>query len=159
MQMLDLIRMFSGEFTEVSSFISNEFWKHDVEDNAYASMRTDAGIVASIHSSATQWLHQFRLEIALDKGLIVLAGILSGSKSYGEETISVYEKLDEDRLSEETTKYTQDNSWRDEIAEFVSAIVDGRDILDGNSEDALKTMELVYQIYRADVLWATRYDL
>ena len=157
--MLDLMRMFSGEFTEVSSFISNDYWKHDVEDNAYALMRTDAGIVASIHSSATQWLHQFRLEIALDKGLIVLAGILSGSKSYGDETISVYEKLDEDRLSEETTKYTQDNSWGDEIAEFVSAIVEDCHILDGNSEDALKTMELVYQIYRADALWASRYVL
>ena len=34
--MVDLIRLFCGEFTNVYSFISNNHWQHDVEDNAYA---------------------------------------------------------------------------------------------------------------------------
>ena len=42
----------------------------------------DPGVVAMVHSSATQWRHQFRLEITLTDGAIVLGGILSGSKSY-----------------------------------------------------------------------------
>jgi predicted dehydrogenase len=50
--MVDLLRLFAGEFTEIYSFISNDFWKHDVEDNAYALMRTSQGVVAMLHSSA-----------------------------------------------------------------------------------------------------------
>ena len=33
--MVDLLRLFSGDFVEVKSFISNGFWNHNVEDNAY----------------------------------------------------------------------------------------------------------------------------
>ena len=56
--MLDLISYFSNqEFTEIHSFVDNAFWGHDVEDNAFAIMRSDEGIVAQIHSSATHWRH------------------------------------------------------------------------------------------------------
>ena len=68
------------------------FWNHDVEDNAYAIMRSGAGIVAMLHSSATQWRHRFHLDIHLEKGAITLSGILSGSKSYGSETITISHK-------------------------------------------------------------------
>ena len=49
------------------SFVSNSVWNHDVEDNAYALMRTADGIVAMLHSSATQWRHRFSLEITLEQ--------------------------------------------------------------------------------------------
>ena len=87
--MVDLLRLFAGEFKEIYSFISNDFWKHDVEDNAYALMRTVDGKVAMLHSSATQWRHRFQLDISLAKGSIILSGILSGSKSYGSEKIII----------------------------------------------------------------------
>ena len=45
-------------------------------------MRNDLGQIASLHSTATQWQHRFRLEIILNEGMIELAGILSGSKSF-----------------------------------------------------------------------------
>ena len=51
------------------SFIENGFWNHDVEDNAYALMRTYDGI-AFLHSSATQWEHRFNLDITLTEGAI-----------------------------------------------------------------------------------------
>ena len=53
--MVDLMLLFAGEFTEVYSFISNSRWGHNVEDNAYATMRTADGIVSMRNSSATQW--------------------------------------------------------------------------------------------------------
>ena len=56
---VDLLRLFAGEFTDVYSFISNSVWKHDVEDNAYALMRSANGMVAMLHSSASQWRHRF----------------------------------------------------------------------------------------------------
>ena len=37
--LLDLISYLHGEFVEFKSFISNKYWKYDVEDNAFALMR------------------------------------------------------------------------------------------------------------------------
>jgi predicted dehydrogenase len=159
--MVDLLRLFGGEFTEIHSFVSNDFWHHDVEDNAYALMRTDDGVVAMLHSSATQWRHRFNLDVTLQRGTLILSGILSGSKSYGAETLTVSWAADDDMGDprEQTTRYNQDNSWRDEIAEFADAITDNQPIRNGSSEHALKTMELVYRIYCADPDWRDRWDL
>jgi predicted dehydrogenase len=159
--MVDMMRLFAGEFTQVHSFISNDFWKHDVEDNAYALMRTDNGVVAMLHSSATQWRHRFQLEITLTKGQIILDGILSSSKSYGAETMTVaYASADHagDPL-EKTIRYNEDPSWKDEIYDFADAILQNREISEGSSGDALKTMQLVYKIYWADDEWRKKYDL
>lgn len=159
--MVDLMRLFAGEFTEVRSHVSNAYWGHDVEDNAYALMRTDRGVVALLHSSATSWRHRFRLEITLQRGAIMLEGILSGSKSYGAETITVVEATEGDagEPKESTTRYGQDNSWRDEIFEFANCVLQDRPIADGSSVDALKTMELIYRIYCADPAWGKAYGL
>ena len=73
--MVDLMRLFGGEFIEVHSFVSNNHWKYDVEDNAYALMRTSDGIVAMLNSSATQWRHRFQLDINLERGSLILGGI------------------------------------------------------------------------------------
>ena len=70
--MVDLMRLFAGEFTEVQSFISNSHWGYEVEDNAYALMRTADGIVGMLNSSATQWRHRFNLDINLARGSIIL---------------------------------------------------------------------------------------
>ena len=159
--MVDLMRMFAGEFDEVHSFVSNAFWHHDVEDNAYALMRTKAGVVAMLHSSATQWRHHFRLEITLARGQLILAGILSGSKSYGTETLTIAYANEHDGGDprEVTTRYNQDNSWRDEIGDFAEAVTSGRPIIGGSSKEALRTMALVYRIYGADREWKTRFQI
>ena len=158
---VDLLRLFAGEFTEVHSFVSNRFWHHDVEDNAYALMRTDDGIVAMLHSSATQWRHRFNLEIALERGTIVLAGLLTGSKSYGAETMTVAWAAEDDRGDprEQTTRYNHDPSWADEIAEFAAAVNEDKPITDGSSEDASRTMQVVFRIYCADAEWKARWML
>jgi predicted dehydrogenase len=159
--MVDMMRLFAGEFTEIHSFVSNAHWKHDVEDNAYALMRTGDGVVAFLHSSATQWRHRFNLEIALARGSVILSGILSGSKSYGAETLTVVYAHEEDGGDprEVKTSYNRDNSWRDEIAEFADAIQEDKPISVGSSQDALRTMHLVYRIYCADPDWQKQFGL
>ena len=161
--MVDLMRLFCGEFVEVKSFISNSYWKHDVEDNAYALMKDKMGRVAVLHSSATQWQHRFSLEIAFTKGYLELQGILSGSKSYGEERLIIGNR-DETATGtttgtakEQVIKYLEDNSWRDEINEFADSIVHKRKIQNGGSDDALRTMMLVYDIYCADPVWKKKW--
>lgn len=159
--MVDLLRLFAGEFVDVHSFVSNGFWGYDVEDNAYALMRTADGVVAMLHSSATQWRHRFSLEIALARGSVLLSGILSGSKSYGAETLTVIRRTDDDMGDprEETVRYNQDPSWADEIAGFARSIRDDTPVTDGSSNDALRTMRLVERIYTADPEWRARWGL
>ena len=159
--MVDLIRLFLGDFCEIKSHISNSYWKHDVEDNAYVLMWDESGRVAMMHSSATQWQHRFKLEISLTEGFMELQGILSGSKSYGEEklVIGYRDEAEVGTLSKETINYLEDNSWRHEIDEFTDSIVDNGKILSGNSKDALETMKLVYRIYWADPEWRKRFNI
>jgi predicted dehydrogenase len=160
--MVDLMRMFGGEFEEVHSFISNDHWGYDVEDNAYAVMRSKSGVVAMINSSATQWRHQFHLDINMQFGGIVLRGILSGSKSYGAETMTVIE-ADPDRDNgdpkETTTQFHNDPSWDAEIAVFADAIVNDTPIETGSSTDAFNTMKLVHRIYYSDTEWRDRFGI
>ena len=156
--MVDLMRLFAGEFQEVHSFISNKYWKYDVEDNAYAIMRTSDGKVAMLNSSATQWKHRFNLEITLERGSLTLGGILSGTKSYGSETLTVVTAspdTDAGDPREIITKYNHDISWDEEISAFVKSIVEEKPVISSNSKDALNTMKLVSSIYNADTTWQT----
>lgn len=159
--MVDLMRYFAGEFVEVKSYVSNQFWGHDVEDNAYALMRTSEGRVAFLHSSATQWRHRFQLDLTLERGGIILSGILSGSKSYGAETMTVVWASEDDRgdPKEQTTRYVNDPSWEAEIAEFAEAVLEDKPITSGSSAEAFESMRLVYRIYCADPEWRERWNL
>ena len=160
--MVDLMRLFSGEFIEIYSFIENSHWNYDVEDNAYALMRTECGKVAMLNSSATQWRHKFHLDINLERGSLILGGILSGSKSYGAETLTVVSANPEDDQGdpkEVTTRYNTDPSWYSEIEEFSDCIINNKKITSGTSYDALQTMKLVYKIYYADEKWQKTYNI
>ena len=154
---VDLMQLFCDEFVEVKSFISNSYWKCDVEDNVYAIMRSKSGVVATLHSSATQWQHRFSLEIGLEEGFLELRGILTGTRSYGEEKLVIGKRNGLGSLTgadrEEITTYLIDHSWSDEINELAEVIVNGGSIQSGSVEDALNTMKLVYKIYLADTTW------
>ena len=149
-----------GEFEDVQSMIGQAFWKNvAVEDNAFAIMRNDAGQVAMLHSSATQWRHKFRLEIAMEKGFLELNGILSNSMSYGTESLTIaHTQLDsggypKENPSELVTTYNGDKSWEQEMAEFMNAVHGKADIHTGTSAHALAAMKAVHRIYAADPNW------
>ena len=154
--MLDMICCFGGDFDEVKSFVSNSYWYHDVEDNAYVIMKNRKGCVAMLHSTATQWQHKFSLEITLREALLELSGILSGTKSYGDERLKIIPKKDNSPVGafrEVANSYLEDNSWKCEIDEFADIIINDKMVENGNSADALRVMELVYRIYCADSTW------
>lgn len=159
--MVDLMRLFAGEFTDVHSFISNDYWQYDVEDNAYALMKTNGGVVAMLHSSATQWRHRFDLDITLQKGSLVLGGILSSSKSYGAETLRIVwaNSNDSGDPKEQVTRYNKDPSWEEEVRLFADCVIQDDEVVSGSVIDAYQTMKLVYQIYCADVSWKKKYNL
>lgn len=125
-------------------------------------MRTAEGVVGMLNSSATQWRHRFHLDINLERGSLILGGILSGSKSYGAETLTVVmadHDNDQGDPKEQVTRYNRDASWDEEIACFVDCIINSRPIQNGSSTDALETMKLVYKIYYADPLWRQTYNI
>ncbi len=152
--MLDLCRFFCGDFDDVQSLVTTSFWNIPVEDNAFAILRSADGPVALIHSSATQWKHRFGLDICLEGGYINLNGILSSTRSYGDERLTFAKKQFEDETfafgkpREETIFFGRDDSWSLEIDDFASILREDRPVSSGNSTDALKVMQLIELIYR-----------
>jgi predicted dehydrogenase len=151
--MLDLFLYFGGEFDRIEAFVSNLYWNVEIEDNVFAILKNSrTGVVASLHSTMTQWRHLFSLEIFLSKGYLVLNGLKTSSQSYGEELLSIAKNRstapaatweDEERIT-----YHEDISWRSEIDHFFEAIENGIPISIGNSEDALilmKTIDMIYE--------------
>ena len=159
--MLDMMRYFAGEFVDIHAYVTNDSWHHDVEDNAYVLMRTADGIKAMAHSSATQWRHRFNLDITLTEGALALSGILSSTKSYGAEMLTVVYRDDDDLGDpfEVTTRYNHDDSWKREVSQFADSVLRDEPIEHGSSLEALKTMQLVYDIYAADESWAQQWGI
>lgn len=154
--MVDLMLAFSGKaFSEVKSFVSNDFWDQDVEDNAFALLRNDDGVVAFLHSTATQWRHTFVLEVLLEGGGLQLTGILSGSKSYGDEKLRITPRVDQANgmPQEMTESFIFDESWAREMAEFAECVLADKPVQVGTSHQALESMQTVYSIYKSDQRW------
>jgi predicted dehydrogenase len=151
--MVDLFLYFCGDFQHVQSLTTSSYWQVPVEDNAFAILRNDNNQVALLHSSATQWKHTFSLEICLQNGYIHLNGILSSTRSYGDETLTYARREFENKTRslgkprEETIYFGIDDSWRLEFEDFVAAIINDQPLASGNSADALRALALVHQIY------------
>ena len=156
--MLDLFRCFAGDFTEVKSFVGRMFWQVGLEDNAFALLRSEDGRTAMLHSSATHWNHTFRLEIYLTEGYLVMDGFLTGSGTYGRETLVVGRRDWQDsegargRPREERYYFDEDRSWEREVDDFARCISTGSPVINGSSLDAQRALELVTRVY-ADAGW------
>lgn len=158
--MLDLMRYFGGDFTDVHSYISNAFWNFDVEDNAYVMMKSENGVVAQLMSSATQWQHVFNLNVTLQRGSLILGGLRTSSKSYGEETLTIIRSATNDSNGSPETEersYDEDISWDEEIKCFANVLLNSDKIENGSISEALKIMDLIERIYKADPEWKAKY--
>ncbi len=152
--MLDLFRLFVGDFSEVVGMRGITTFNVPVEDNAFVLLRTADGRMAQLHSSATSWRHMFRLEIGCEKGYVVISGLLSKTGSYGRETLVVGrrpapgEKVAVGNPREETIYYDTDTSWDIEVAHLVECIQQNKPVEKGTSKDALAVMEIIDRVYR-----------
>lgn len=150
--LLDLFLYTAGDFHEVKAFVSNLYWDLEIEDNVFALLKNNEnGIVASLHSTMTQWRHLFSLEIFLEKGYLVLNGLKTSSGTYGDEILTIAKNRstapaasweDEERIT-----YQTDLSWRNEVEHFLDAIEQEKPISIGNSNDAHKLMKVIDLIY------------
>lgn len=155
--MLDLFLHLGGEFDDVKAYVSNLYWQLEgIEDNVFAIMKNQAsGLVASLHSTMTQWRHLFSLEVFMESGYMVLNGLRTSSNSYGEEILTIARNRskapaatweDEQRLVVDV-----DQSFQKEVDLFINAVAQDRRPDSGNSHDALAVMELIDKIYENDL--------
>ena len=123
-------------------------------------MKSSKGVIAQLHSSATQWRHLFNLEITMEKGSLILGGLLTGSKSYGDETLTIIRadpENDKGAPRESISKYNEDASWDNEIKYFARSLKKKSPITRGSIDDAIETMKLIERIYKADPIWRQKY--
>ena len=151
--MLDLFLFLGSEFDEVKAYVSNIYWDAEIEDNAFVLLKnTKTGLVASLHSTMTQWRHLFSLEVFMEKGYMVLNGLITSSMSYGEEVLSIAKSRSTAPAAiwkdEVKTQYLTNNSWRYEMEHFFNAIKNDTPIKIGNSNDALQIMKIIDEIYK-----------
>jgi predicted dehydrogenase len=156
--MLDLFLYLGGSFDEVQAMVSSLYWQQPgIEDNVFAQLRNSkTGLIASLHSTMTQWRHLFSLEVFMESGYMVLNGLKTSSNSYGQEQLVVANNRamapaahweDEERFT-----YEVDTSWDDEMQIFFDAVEKGMPVVAGSSAHALEVMEVIDRIYENERL-------
>jgi predicted dehydrogenase len=145
MHLIDLSRMFLGNFTGVKGFAHTYFWDMDVEDNGFMILRTPGQQTAFLHASWTEWKNTFSFEIYGKEAKIEISGL---GGSYGIENITYYKMLPQ-MGPPETMSWEYpfpDLSWENELKEFFEDIRFGRRPSPG-LEDAKAALEIIEKVY------------
>ncbi|MCE9610138.1 MAG: Gfo/Idh/MocA family oxidoreductase [Chthoniobacter sp.] len=124
--LIDLAGWFLGDFASIEGHATTCFWDMPVDDNAFLNLRTAAGQTAWLHVSCTEWKNLFSLEIYGRNGKLHIEGL---GGSYGVERLTFYQMLPAMGPPETTAwEYPRgDDSWRCELAEFLTDIRTGRE--------------------------------
>jgi predicted dehydrogenase len=145
--LVDLFAWFLGKIRCVTGFTSTTRWPiRPLEDNGFALLQTQDGVIASVHSSLTQWTNLFEFEVYGAEGSLAVRGL---GASYGVEELVVSRYEPTAPFSHKTIEYRGgDVSWKAEWEEFTRAIDEKRQPL-GNGEDGLVAMQIVNAVYSA----------
>ena len=144
--LIDLSRLFLGEFNKVKGFINTYFWKMSVEDNAFLILKTYSNKIAFLHTSWTEWKNMFSFEIFGTLGKLDINGL---GGSYGKEQLTLY-KMSKKMGIPKQKKWkfrSQDVSWKNEINEFYKDISYNRKP-NVNLIDACQTLKIINKIYK-----------
>ena len=144
--LIDLSRLFLGEFNEVKSFINTYFYKMSVEDNAFLTLKTRTNKVAFLHASWTEWKNMFSFEIFCTLGKLDINGL---GGSYGLEQLTVYKMSKKMGIPKQKNwKFKlQDISWATEINDFYDDIIYNRKPK-SNLNDAYQLFKIINKIYK-----------
>ena len=124
--MIDMAKSFMGNITGVQGMIADTYWKTGAEDNGFVLLKS-GNVIASIHSSVTQWKRMHSFEIYGDKGYLAIEGL---GMRYGEPERLILGKRTKnpDVTKEKVIKCNAnaDKSLELELKEFLSAIKENR---------------------------------
>jgi len=146
--MIDLIRWFMGEISEVACMTSTHYFKEQpLEDDGFAMFRMVAGGTASLHTSLVQWQNLFSFEITGDEGYARIEGL---GGTYGVQHLYLGKRNFTAPFEDRVIQYRGgDISWRDEWREFSAAIHESREPV-GNGLDGLASMHVGLAAYEAE---------
>lgn len=144
--LIDLSRLFAGDFSSAIGYAPTFFWEMEVEDNGFAVLRNNNGQIAFLHASWTQWKNLFSFEIFGTTGELIVDGL---GGSYGTETLTFYKMKPEFGVPDKHVFEFpgEDQSWKLEFQNFLDAIQKDTP-LNGTLDDAIATMTIVENIYK-----------
>ena len=150
--LIDLTRFFAGEVSLAFADLRTSFWPIAVEDNAFFALRTDAGALAWLHASWTEWKNLFSFEIALERAKLEITGL---GGSYGPESLSLYEMTPAMEPPRRITWEwpTRDDSWRLEVEHIIAgieknAVTSADAVAPASLDDAIAAFRIVDDAYR-----------
>jgi predicted dehydrogenase len=143
--LIDLARLFMGNFPHVDGYAATYFWDMPVDDNGFMMLRTEQMKTAWLHVSCSEWKNMFSFEIYGKNAKIQIDGL---GGSYGVERLTYHKMLPEMGPPETTIwEYPRgDNSWELEFEEFLEDICLSREP-SANLDDALQALRIVEKIY------------
>jgi len=144
--LIDLSRMFLGNFSKIDGYATNYFWDMPVDDNAFLTLTTEKGQTAFLQASCTEWKNLFSFEIYGKHGKIDINGL---GGSYGVERLAYY-KMAPEMGPPETTIWEfpmADDSWEYEFGEFLNDIETSTPSKPG-IQDAIENLRIINKIYK-----------
>jgi predicted dehydrogenase len=144
--LIDLARMFAGDFSEISGQIGTFYWDTELEDNGFIYLKNARNQVAWLHASCTETKNLFSFEVICKKGKLQIDGL---GGSYGVERLTCYRLLPE-LGPPETVMFEYpfaDRSWDAELIYFADCIKENRQP-EGNLRDAYAALEIIGEVYR-----------
>ena len=142
--LIDLGRMFLGDFADAIGYCKTCFWDMEVEDNCFALLRAKKGQIMQLHASWTEWKNLFSFEIFCERAKIDINGL---GGSYGPETLTLYKMKPEMGVPDKEifTFDGGDQSWKLEFLDLVDAIENNKALPD--LENARKNLSDISKIY------------
>jgi predicted dehydrogenase len=144
--LIDLSRMFLGNFSKVEGFAKNYFWDMPVDDNAFLTLTTEKGQTAFLQASCTEWKNLFSFEIYGKYGKLDINGL---GGSYGVEKLAYY-KMAPEMGPPQTTIWEYpmaDDSWEYEFNEFLNDI-ETKTPSNPGLRDAIENLKIINKIYK-----------
>jgi len=143
--MIDMAKWFMGKIDKVQGFRADTYWGAGTEDNAFVILKR-GNVIASIHSSLTQWKRKHTFEIYGTKGYLIIEGL---GMRYGEpEKLIVGRRTRDPDVTKDRVIVCNPNADRSlelELKDFMSGT-------DSNAMDAYETLNIVDEVYRKDRL-------
>jgi predicted dehydrogenase len=141
---IDLTAWLLGGVTEVTGVTGTfVFDMAPLEDNAVALLRTGSGASATLHSSLTQWVNLFRLELSLTGAMVTVEGL---GAAYGEHRLEVWRRTDGPFQAQTTYFRGGDRSWAAEWQSVLGELSHGGP---WEYDDPSAGIDVVEAIYRA----------
>jgi predicted dehydrogenase len=138
--LIDMVKFYLGDVKKVKGIIADNYWKAGTEDNAFVLLQNKKGVIASIHSSLTQWKRKHTFEIYGTKGYLIIEGL---GLRYGEPEQLILGKRtkNSDIVKERVIKCDPiaNHSLEKELKAFKKGV--------SNAKDALETLKIVEEVY------------